>query len=413
MTTCENYGVYSHQQIHHEMYDGAGPASQGAAMVGWHELAGRLTTIRNYLDSAIGGVQASRHGVAADAAIGAMIPLGTWLDEVQRLVNDTRDRIDHQTAGFTTARDSIPEVPPEPRGADWQEYAVIDPFTISDQEADEALIAEQQRQARAAMMLYQETTNERVGGIVRFAPPPAGTSDLTVPTGDRSGVDALPADAGGAAGGVGRAEPGAPTSVPGIQGGAHGALSGTEPAPTGAQGSAAAVGPEHSGVRSVPPAPPPSGGVGPGGSDPYPTGISLHGPGRARIDGVGLGSAGGVHGRPASRALGSRRGRGSGSGEIGPDRGARPSEASGRSPARGHGVAGTDRLGNAGTPGAGTPGAVAPFAGSSGYPEQGSERRRLSYLVEPDSDRLVGTLPPAAPAVIGDELPDQDEPSRP
>jgi len=408
VTTCENYGVYSHQQIRHEMYDGAGPASQGAAMAGWHELADRLDTIRHYLDSAIGGVLASRQGVAADAAVGSMIPLGTWLDEVQRLANDTRDRIDHQIAGFIKARDSIPEVPPEPRGADWQEYAVIDLVTVSDQEADEAVIAERQRQARAAMMLYQDTTNERIGGVVHFAPPPAGAPDLTLPTGHRPGVGALPGEAGGAPGGAGRAEPGAPTSAPGIQGDAPGALSGPQPAPTGAQASTLPVGPELFAGRSLPAAPPPPGSTGSAGIDPYPVGIGPHGSGRTPIGQIGLGNPGRVRGRPASGGFGPREGRRPGSGGIGPERDAGPSGSAGPPPARGRGVSGADRLGNAGTPGA-----MPPFAGTSGRCEEDHERRRLSYLLEPESNRLVGTLPPAAPAVIGDDSPNDDEPTGP
>lgn len=186
MTTCENFEFYSHQRIRHEMYDGAGTSSQGAAMVGWHKLAGRLSAIRHYLDSAVGGVRESRQGVAADAAAESMIPLAIWVDEAQRLANDTRDRIDRQISGFTTARDSIPELPPEPRGWGWQDVAVIDSFIVSDQEADEAVNAEQQRQARAAMVEYQNGTNERVTGVARFAPPPAGEPDLTVPPTTRS-----------------------------------------------------------------------------------------------------------------------------------------------------------------------------------------------------------------------------------
>lgn len=410
MTTCENYGAYSHQQIRHEMYDGAGPSSQSVAMVGWHELAGRLSTIRHYLDSAIGGVLASRQGVAADAAVRSMVPLGTWLDEVQRLANDTRDRIDQQIAGFTTARDSIPEVPPGPRGADWQDHALIDPFTVSDQEADEALIAEQQRQARAAMMLYQNTTNERVGGVVRFAPPPAGTPDLTIPAGHRSGVGSLPGGADVAAAGTERAtaERATPAPPPGIDGGAPGSLADVQPAPTGAQGGAFPAAPEHSGGHSLPGAPTPPGGGGISGIDPDPAGVAARGSGRVPAGWIDLGSSAGVHGRPPSSGAGSRGGRAASSGGIGPARGAGPSGSSGHPPARGRGVAGVDRASNAGTSGA-----VAPFAGTSGPGEQEHQQRRPSYLLEPDSNRLVGTLPPTAPAVIGNEPTGDDEPTGP
>lgn len=413
MTTCENYGAYSHQQIRHEMCDGAGTSSQGAAMVGWHELAGRLTIIRHYLDSAIGGVLASQQGVAADAAIGAMVPLGGWLDEVQRLANDTRDHLDHQISGFTTARDSIPDVPAEPRGAGWQDYALIDPFTISDQERDEAFAAEQQRQAQAAMMLYQNTTNERVSSVVRFAPPPAGAPELTIPAGHRPGVGAAARRTGVTAAG---AEPGAPAPHPGTDGvaglsgapGAPGGPAGLQPAPTGAQGGAVPAGAEHVGGHPLPGSPAPPGGAGAGGLTLYPAGVGRPGPGRIPAGRIGPAGPGGEHGRPAGGGLVSRAGRAPGSGGIGPARGAGPTGSAGHPPPRGRGMTGGDRLGNAGTSGA-----AAPLAGASGRCEEEHERHRPSFLLEPDSNRLVGTLPPTAPAVIGDEQPNDDEPSGP
>src|SRR5215813_9136732 len=100
MTTCENFGIYSHEEIYHEMYGGAGPSSQVDAMAGWRELTHRLTRIREYLDSAVGGVQQSQQGAAADAAVAEMRPLGMWMDEAQRLAKDTHDRIDQQVSGF-------------------------------------------------------------------------------------------------------------------------------------------------------------------------------------------------------------------------------------------------------------------------------------------------------------------------
>lgn len=408
VTTCENYGVYSHQQIRHEMYDGAGPSSQGEAMVGWHELAGRLTAIRHYLDAAISGVQASRQGAAADAAVGSMVPLGTWVDEAQRLANDTRERIDHQISGFTMTRNSIPEVPLEPRGSGWQDFAVIDTFTTSDQEADEAFNAEQQRQARAAMMAYQTGTNERVGSVAQFAPPPTGTPDLTVPTGNHPGVGALP---GGGGSGLG-AMPGATTSPSGVGGGTPGDLSGAPPAPTGSQGGGGTGSADHPVGRPAPAAPAPPGGGGvPGGVVPgtapvgAPTGT---GPGPVSAGRGGLGNAGGVRGGSAAGGFGPW-GRGvTGVGGFGAERGAGPAGSPDSPAARGPGVAGAGRAG-----GAGTAGGTAPFAGvGRNRGGEDNERQRPSYLLELDSNRLIGELPRTSPAVIGDDPPDDDEPRR-
>ncbi|MGH3721908.1 MAG: hypothetical protein ACRDRI_24305 [Pseudonocardiaceae bacterium] len=96
-------------------------------------------------------MRTSQQGAAEDAALGAMTPLGAWVDETRRLAIDTGNKIDEQISAFTTARGNVPEVPPEPRGRSWKDLPVIDAFTTSDHEADEAFNREQERQARAAM----------------------------------------------------------------------------------------------------------------------------------------------------------------------------------------------------------------------------------------------------------------------
>lgn len=421
MTTCENYGVYSHQQIRHEMYDGAGPSSQADAMAGWHQLAGRLSAIREYVDAAVSGVRAAQQGAAADVAVGAMVPLGAWVDEAQRLADDTRDRIDHQISGFTTARDSIPEVPPEPRGWSWQEIAVIDGFTTSDQEADEAFNAEQERHARAVMMAYQNGTNERVGSVARFAPPPTGEPDVSILAGNRSEIGGFPGGAGGVA-------PGSPTLSAGVGAGAPGELSVVAPVPTGS--SPGGPGPEYGGGRPTPTAPggPVLSGVVPGtpaAGGPRIPGSGRGGPGAARtrsgpggagtrgVSGGGArtqGGPGGVRG-PAVGGFGASSGRGPGVGGFGPERSAggfgpigSPESAAARA-ASGSPV-------GAGRGGA-SAGGMAPFgAMGGGQGREDQERQRPSYLIEPDSNRLIGELPPTAPAVIGEDPPDYGGPSR-
>ncbi|MDQ4105483.1 MAG: hypothetical protein M3186_17870, partial [Actinomycetota bacterium] len=67
-------------------------------------------------------------------------------------------------------------------------------------------------------------------------------------------------------------------------------------------------------------------------------------------------------------------------------------------------------------PGAGlsaATGGAAPFAAvGGGRSGDDKERRRPSYLVESDADRLIGDLPRTAPAVIGEDLSDDREPHR-
>jgi len=404
MTTCENFGTYSHEQIRHEMYDGWGPNSQGDAMVGWHELAGRLTAVREYVDSAISGLRASQQGAAADAAVGAMIPLGSWVDEAQRLANDTWSRIDNQISEFTTARNNVPAVPPEPSGWGWKDIPVIDSFTTSDQEADEAFNAEQERQARAAMISYQNGTNDQVMSVPQFAPPPTGEPDITIPTGNRSTIGGFPGGAGGSGG--------APTPSAGVGGGAATELTAASASTWSPGGGSPVVPPGVGGPDGGRPAPvvvpaPVAGGPG-GGALRTPV---AGGPGSGR-PGAGRGGHGGAAGMRGGPGVGGFRpiGGGPGVGGFGPDRGGfgptgSPESAAAR--ASGAGAAGSGAV-----RGAANPGGV-PFGGmGGGRGGEDTERRRPTYLIEPDSNRLIGELPWTAPAVIGEDLPDDDEPTR-
>ncbi|MGH3931067.1 MAG: PPE domain-containing protein, partial [Pseudonocardiaceae bacterium] len=220
-TTCENYGSYPHQQIWDEVHGGAGVGSQADVMAGWRQLAENLTRIKDYADSAVSGVRASQQGAAADAAVGAMLPMGSWVEEAQRLVNDTSKRIDDQISAFSNTRHSVPEVPPEPRGGGWKELPIVDSFSTSDQEADEAFNADQERRARAAMMVYQNDSNDRVVSVPQFAPPPTGELDLSVPTAKRSGGFSGGEGAGSGGGGA--------TSPAGVEGGTPTELAAVSP----------------------------------------------------------------------------------------------------------------------------------------------------------------------------------------
>ncbi|MGQ0774322.1 MAG: PPE domain-containing protein [Pseudonocardiales bacterium] len=413
MTTCENFGTYSHEQIRHEMYDGMGPNSQGDAMAGWHELAGRLTAVREYVDLAISGVQASQQGAAADAAVGAMVPVGSWVDEAQRLANETRNRIDNQISEFTTARNNVPEVPPEPSGWGWKDIPVIDSFTTSDQEADEAFNAEQERQARAAMISYQNGTNDQVMSVPQFAPPPAGEPDITIPTGNRSTIGGFPGGAGG-----GGAAPGASTPSAGVGGGAATELT-AAPASTWSPGGGGPVVPPGGsgpggpdGGRPAPVVVPAPVAGGPGGVAPRtPAAGGSRGPGAGR---AGPGGGTGMRGGPGAGGF-RPAGGGPGVGGFGPDRGGfgptgSPESAAAR-------AAGAGAAGPAGAVAGAGRGAVnaggVPFGGiGGGRGGEDNERRRPTYLIEPDSNRLIGELPWTAPAVIGEDLPDDDEPAR-
>ncbi|MGH3916617.1 MAG: PPE domain-containing protein [Pseudonocardiaceae bacterium] len=414
-TTCENYGVYQHRQICHEVHDGVGVGSQGDVRAGWQRLAGNLTQIRDYVDSAVRGVRASQRGAAGDAAAGALVPMVAWVEEAQRLVNDTRNRIDDQISAFLRTRGNVPEVPPEPRGGGWKELPLIDSFSTSDQEADEAFNAEQERQARAAMMAYQNDTNERVMGVPQFAPPPTGELNLDIPTAKQSEIGGFPGDGGVGSGGGGASTPpagtgdGTPTelaAVPPPSGGHVAPPPGAPIPPPG--GSGGPVVPPLSGGPVVPP---------PGARPAVPvSGAGSRGPGSGGMS-AGRGGPGGA-GMRGGPGTGRFRPQGGalGAGGFGPDRGGfgpTGSSESAAARAAGAGGAGAGGPGAAGAGrGAGGAGGV-PFGGmGAGRGGEDNERRRPSYLIEPDSNRLIGELPWTAPAVIGEDPPDYDESDR-
>ncbi len=407
MSTCVNYWIYSHQVIRHEMYSGDGPASQGDAMLGWHELAERLSVVRHYIDAAITGVQASQQGAGADAAVGAMTPLGAWVEEARRLAIDTGNKIDEQISAFTTAKGNVPELPPEPRGWSWKDIPVIDGFTTSDQEADEAFNEELARQARAAMAAYQDGTNTRLVNLTQFAPPPAGEPNLAIPPGERAEIGGFPG--AGAPGGIGLrgsdAAPGSSTTLAGFAGAASAGPTAAAPTPTSPQGGGGIGGPEYAGGRPAPSAPAGSGGFPPGAPVVAgPLGGASNRVSRGGVRGSsaarGVGSSGGWV--PNAAGLGSHRGAGS----FGPT--GSPESTAAR--AASASAAGAGRAAGAGVSGGAPP--VGAMGAGGGRGGEDKERRRPSYLVESDSDRLIGYLPRTAPSVIGEDPPDDGEPHR-
>ncbi len=408
MTTCVNYWTYSHETIRHEMYDGHGPSSQSDVMLGWHQLAERLSSVRHYVDAAIAGVQASQRGAAADAAVAAMTPLGAWVEEARRLAIETGNKIDNQISAFTTAKGNVPEVPPEPRGWGWKDIPGIDSFTTSDQEIDEAFNREQESQARAAMSSYQNGTNTRLMNLTQFAPPPAGEPNLIIPTGDRAGIGEFVGTGAPAGSGGSGALPGSPTTLAGLAGAAPTGPIAAAPTPTSPQSGAGIGNPEYAGARSATGTPQASGGFLPGTpvvATPVDGASSRSGRGVTRG-----GSAAGGFGSPRGRVpagLGSHRAIG-GFGPTG-----LPESVAARGPSAS--AAGASRLPAPGT-GSGASGAaggaapIGAMGGSRGSEDK--ERRRPSYLVESDSDRLIGDLPRTVPAVIGEDPSDDREPHR-
>ncbi|MGH3972897.1 MAG: PPE domain-containing protein [Pseudonocardiaceae bacterium] len=410
MTTCVNYWTYSHETIRHEMYDGHGPSSQSDAMLGWHQLAERLSSVRRYVDTAIAGVQASQRGAAADAAVVAMTPLGAWVEEARRLAIETGNKIDDQISAFTAAKGNVPEVPPEPRGWGWKDIPGIDSFTTSDQEIDEAFNREQESQARAAMSLYQNGTNTRLMNLTQFAPPLAGEPNLIIPTGDRVGIGEF-LGTGAPAGNDGSgALPGSPTTLAGPASSASTGPIAAAPTPTSLQSGTGIGNPDYAGVRPATGTPQASGGflsATPVVATPVDGALSRSGRGVTRG-----GSAAGGFGFPRGRVpagLGSHRAIG-GFGPTG-----LPESVAARGPSAS--AAGTSRLPGTGTGigtgASGATGAAAPIGAMGGSRgDEDKERRRPSYLVESDSDRLIGDLPRTAPAVIGEDPSDDREPHR-
>ncbi|MGH3843067.1 MAG: PPE domain-containing protein [Pseudonocardiaceae bacterium] len=405
MGTNFNYDDTSHQVIFDHINGGAGSGALQDTSQAWQRLGQEIDAAgKSYVQKAISTILATRQGAAAQAsvsAVGAMVP---WMDDVTQVAASSAQRAQEQANYWVTAKNSVPPVPPTPKSAglfsDPGEWAAekMDwfPGVTSDEEKAQQRQQDAAEQARQAMRVYQASSNPNIDAAPAF----------TAPQSLDGSVGSLPLTSVG----VGAAA--AAPAMAGAGGPAH-LLAAHQPATHQPVTHPAAYQPPASSPAATVSQLAPAAHAGPAGS-PAPTGrwAGNPTPSEGMTPGV-LAAGAGFGGSTTARSLGGRGGAG-GTRSTGAGRGAgashagfgpRPSAEFGPRPTTGSqpalGEMSGARGGSGATRGAGGAGYGQPFAGGGGQRGEQDREHRSKYLLQDDSNAIVGDLPPTAPPVIG------------
>ncbi|MGH3722144.1 MAG: PPE domain-containing protein [Pseudonocardiaceae bacterium] len=438
MGTSIDYSTVAHETIYHHITSGLGSTELMDTSQNWRSVAAQLEEIQNIVDHAVRGIGTAQQGVAADAATRATMALMPWVAEIATTAIGMAARVGEQAAVFAHTRDSmppprsVPEVSFSQEPGTWMADHAVEWLPGIQTEHERAAVAAQQDEQRARELMsgYQGTANEILATRQHFTVAPAVVAEVAPPAPGGVGV-------GGANGGgsthpsttnPGVANPGvaypaaarSATSHPPViysdaVTGGHSAT--VAPAATttqlasGVHHAPAAVSPQlaggypslgeepMAGSGSVQPA-----AAAPFGPSPMITGSPTTGEDRRR--GRSRSSGGGFGPRPSAAFgtgdphLSDSPGH-SGPGHSGPLHSS-PVHSSPVHSGLGHG--GAEQAG-AGRPGHGGAGFTDAPLGATGGVGRGGDtvHRRPSYLLEQDTNAIVGELPLLAPPVIGAE----------
>lgn len=408
MGTSIDYSAVSHETIYQHITGGPGYAGMMENSRGWESVAAQMQQFRGAVEQAVQGISAAQRGVAADAATHSTSALMPWLDRSVTAANSMAARVSEQAASFAHTRDSmppprvVPEVSFSQDPATWTADHAIEwlPGIQTQDEAAHVAAQQDQERARELMAGYQGTSNGNLAVREPFVAAPTVVAEVVDPTPGGVGV-------GGGSGG-GNAQPGA-------VGGAHPALAhsaAVHPGPVAGASAHPAAASQLAAAATTPqlakdypsPAEPSmaaSGAVRAAAAEPFgpsPMLAMSNGAGPVRggsrySGGGGVPRAGSFGPRPTAFSAGGShlsepRLSTYGSAEQASAEQASAEQASAGRAARGAGGWGDAPLGT---------------AGGSGRDGDSREHRRASYLIESDTNAIVGELPRTAPPVIGAE----------
>ncbi|MGH3768854.1 MAG: PPE domain-containing protein [Pseudonocardiaceae bacterium] len=406
MGTNVDYSTVPHETIYQHLSGGAGSVDMVEAGRGWQSIAAKLQELHSAVEQAVQGIGAAQQGAAADAATHATMKLVPWLGDSVTAANGTATRISGQAEFFGHTRDNMPQPVAVPdvsfsqNPGTWMADHAVEWLPGIQTGHEEAQVAAQQAEQRAQDLMrgYQGSSNDNLAVAQQFTPAPAVVADVSDPSPSGAGI--------GGASGAGLAMAG--SAHPGV---AHPTLAHSAPA----AGHAATVAPAGtapqvgSGVHALAAATAPqlaggypgsdgqttgSGQVRPSAVDPFGSSPVLPGSGVAaghRLSGGSRVSGGGA---AVSRAAVSR------AGGFGP----RPTAplADGYHPTGSAAQASTEQAGAGRNARAGGGFGGAPVGATGGSGRDGNtEHRRPTYLIEQDTNAIVGELPRVAPPVIG------------
>jgi len=410
--TSIDYSTVSHDTIYQHITGGPGHAEMMENSRGWQSAATKIQNVRGAVERAVRGIGAAQQGAAADAATHATSTLMPWLDESVTAANGVATRVSEQADSFAHTRDSmpppraVPEVSFLQNPAIWTADHAIEwlPGIQTQNEAAHVAAQQDEQRARELMDGYQGTSNDNLAVRDHFAAAPTVVAEVVEPTPGGVGVGGGPGSGsgGGSGGGNAHLAPGGGPSTLAHAGpisGGHGVPAHAAPAATAAQLAPGAVAttPQLAGGYPSPAGPSMagSGSVGePLAADPFaPSPILAASNGADRVRGGSRYSAGG--GVPRAGGFGPRPTAFSAGGSH-------VSEPRLSNPV-GYGSGEPASAGRAGRGGAGW--TEAPLGAPNGTGRDGDSRehRRASYLIEQDTNAIVGELPRTAPPVIGAE----------
>ena len=404
MGTSIDYSSVSHETIYQHITGGPGYSGMMEMSQGWQSVATQLQQFRDAVERAVRGIGAAQQGAAADAATHSTSALMPWLEESVTAANGVAARVSGQAASFAHTRDSmppprvVPEVSFRQDPATWTADHAIEwlPGIQTQNEAAHVAAQQDEQRARELMAGYQGNSNDNLAVRDHFGAAPTVVAEVVAPTPGGVGV-------GGAAGG------GNPQPAPGV---AHPALA----HPAAAHPGPVSGIPDHAApAGTAPQIASPAAATTPvlAGGYPSPADQSTAGSGAARLAGeepfgpspILAASSG------DNRMGGGSRYSGSGgeyrAGSFGPRPTAFSVGTSHLSQSRlSSSTMGSVEQASGGQTVRGSGGwTEAPLGtpGSSGRDDDGREHRRASYLIEQDTNAIVGELPRTAPPVIGAE----------
>ncbi len=402
MGTSIDYSTVSHETIYQHITGGPGYAGMVEMSRGWQSVATQMQRFRGAVEQAVQGISAAQRGAAADAATHSTSELMPWLDQSVAAANGVAARVSEQAASFAHTRNSmpaprvVPEVSFSQDPATWTADHAIEwwPGIQTQNEAAHVAAQQDQERARELMAGYQDTSNGNLGVGEPFVAAPTVVAEVVDPTPGGVGV--------GSGSGGGSAQPAAAGVHPVLAHSAAvhpGPVAGASAHPAAAsQLAAAATTPQLAGDYPSPaePSMSGSGAVRAAAAEPFgPSPILAMSNGAERVRGGSRYSGGG--GVPRAGSFGPRPTAFSAGGShlseprlstYGSAEQASAEQASAGRAARGAGGWGDAPLGT---------------AGGSGRDGDSREHRRASYLVESDTNAIVGELPRTAPPVIGAE----------
>jgi PPE family len=256
---CRNWMGISHQKLYDDIHTGPGVAGTMGTLDTYQRIAALFAKVDEDIQTGLAKLGIAYQGQGSDAAQSGISVLQQWTRDAQVGSQLASNVVDYQAAGYTSARDSMPE-PVQVTAQDGFFDKVYDFFGgTTPREAQEEQARAAHLQAAQVMSVYDAQSASAANAMPTFVPPPSVTVEVAEPATTQTSIDQMNETAGPPGGGpptTGGGGGAGPTQtvqqVPSIPGGSGGGISG----PSGAGGSGGG-----SGAPAVPTVPGPGGVV--------------------------------------------------------------------------------------------------------------------------------------------------------